>query len=366
MRAGALHRRISSFRRVDSAAQEVTMTSKMTGRGWLRPVALVAFAAMALIGAAPRAEAVEQLRVATQFGLAYLPLIVMEHDKLWEAKAHALGADITVEYRRLGGGAALNDALLSDSVDLVAGGTAPMLFVWDRTAGSYDVEAIAALNSSPIDILTNKPSIKSLRDFGPDDKIAVPSIRVSLQAIVLMAAAEKEFGSGHATRLDDNEVGMQHPDALTALIAPGSEIAGYVSSSPYQEQALATPRVHKITDSFAAFDGPSTLSVVYGKAAFAVKHPKAAEAFYQALAAANASIAKDRSGAIDKYLEVTGDRTDRALLESILARPDFTFSTAPQGTLNLARFMHKVGLLKHDPKSWQDYFAEAVHGQPGS
>lgn len=331
-----------------------------------RPVFLIAMAILVGVPSAPPAAAAEVLRVATQFGLAYLPLIVMEHDKLWETKARELGSDITVEYRRLGGGGALNDALLSDSVDLVAGGTAPMLFVWDRTAGSFDVKAVAALNTSPMDILTNKPAITSLKDFGPDDKIAVPSIRVSIQAISLMAASEKAFGPGQADKLGGLAVAMQHPDALTALIAPGSQISAYVSSSPYQELALKNPGIHKLTDSFAAFDGPCTFSVVYAKASFMTKHPKAAQAFYQALDEAMASIAKDRSTAIDKYLQVTGDRTDRALLEEILARPDFTFGVAPQGTLKLAQFMRKVGLLKHDTTSWKDYFMEPIHGQPGS
>lgn len=315
---------------------------------------------------APPASATEELRVATQFGLAYLPLIVMEHDRLWETDAQKLGASISVEYRQLGGGSALNDALLSDSVDLVAGGIAPLLFTWDKTQGNFNVQGLAALNASPIYILTNKPSIKSLADFGPDDKIAVASIRVSMQALALMAASEKAFGPGQADRLTNQTVAMQHPDALAALIAPNSPIAAYVSSSPFQEQALTVPGIRKLADSFTAFDGPSTFSVVYAKAAFATKHPQAAHAFYQALGEAMASIAANPSGALDKYVKITGDRTDRAVLEAIMARPDFTFGTTPQRTLALAQFTHRVGLIKHEPKSWQDFFAEALHDQPGS
>src|SRR5262249_23017518 len=214
---------------------------------------LVAIAATAMSASVPRkAEATEQLRVATQFGLAYLPLIVMQHDKLWESEARKAGTDITVEYRQLGGGGSLNDALLSGSVDLGAGGTAPMLFVWDRTSGNFNVQALAALNCSPVDILTNRPEIKSLADFGAADKIAVPSVRVSQQALVLMKATEKLFGNGEADRLTDMTVAMQHPDALAALISPSSPIAAYVSSSPFQEVALQQTHIHKLTDSFEA------------------------------------------------------------------------------------------------------------------
>jgi NitT/TauT family transport system substrate-binding protein len=342
------------------------MTTELFERNRLRR-SLAVVAAIALTFAVPRSvTAAEQLRVATQFGLAYLPLIVMQHDKLWEAEARKMGADITVDYRQLGGGASLNDALLSDSVDLVAGGTAPMLFVWDRTASNFKVQAVAALNSSPMYILTNKPAIKTLADLGPQDKIAVPSIKVSFQAIGLMKATEKQFGAGQVDVLTDKTVAMQHPDALAALISPNSPIAAYVSSSPFQEVALKHPEIHKLTDSFAAFDGPSTFSVVYAKAEFFKKHPEAGRAFYSALDQAMAIIAKDPSGSVDKYLEVTGDRTDRALLASIMARPDFTFSATPQRTLDLAQFMYRIGLLKREPKSWQDFFAEPFHDRNGS
>ena len=138
------------------------------------------------------------MRVATQFGLAYLPLIVMEHDHLWERQAEKLGVKITAEYTLLGGGGALNDALISGSVDFAAGGTAPMLVLWDRSTTSFKVKGIAALNASPIDILTNKPNVKSLADFTAEDRIAVPSIRTSLQALVLMAASEQKFGRGRS------------------------------------------------------------------------------------------------------------------------------------------------------------------------
>lgn len=316
-------------------------------------------------GGAARAET-STVRVATQFGLAYLPLIVMEHDHLWEKEADKLGVKISAEYMRLGGGAALNDALISDSVDMVAGGIAPMLVLWDRTSTSFKVKGVAALNCSPMDILTNKPNVKSLADFGADDRIAVPSIRTSFQALALMAAAERTFGPGQASRLDTSTVAMQHPDAVAAMTSAGSQISGYVSSSPYQEILLKNPGISKITDSFAAFGGPSTFSAVYAKDAFVRNNPKVMAAFYAALKAAFASIAADRSGTIDKYLEVTHEKTDRALIEAILARPDFTFGIEPVGALQLARLMKRVGLLKQEPASWKDFFAGALHAGQGS
>jgi NitT/TauT family transport system substrate-binding protein len=324
-----------------------------------------AIVAAALCCGPSRAET-GTVRVATQFGLAYLPLIVMEHDHLWERQADKLGVKITAEYMRLGGGAALNDALISDSVDMVAGGTAPMLVLWDRTTTSFKVKGVAALNSSPIDILTNKPNIKALADFGPEDRIAVPSIRSSLQALALMAAAERAFGPGQAGRLDTLTVAMQHPDAVAALASPNSQISGYVSSSPYQEILLQKPGIRKITDSFEAFGGPSTFSVVYAKDSFVQNNPKVMLAFYAALREAMALIAADRGGSIDRYIAVTHEKPDRALMEATLARPDFTFGIEPAATLQLAQLMKRVGLLKQEPTSWKAFFVEALHAGQGS
>jgi NitT/TauT family transport system substrate-binding protein len=306
------------------------------------------------------------VRVGTQFGLAYLPLVVMEHDHLWEKQADARGVKLRVEYARLGGGAGLNDALLSDSVELVAGGLAPMLLLWDRTSSTDKVTGIAALNVSPMYILTNKPGVKSLADFAAEDRIAVPAIKVSIQAIALEAAAEKAFGPGQGHRLDTLTVTMQHPDALIALMAHSSQITAYVSSSPFQEIALKTPGISKVTDSFAAFGGPATFSVVYAKKRFGTDNPVVMAAFYAALREAVALIASQRGTAIDEYLEVTREKTDRAVIEEILTRPDFKFGIEPVGTLPVANLMHHFGLLRQTPTSWKDYFADPLHSGQGS
>jgi NitT/TauT family transport system substrate-binding protein len=305
-------------------------------------------------------------RVATQFGLAYLPLIVMEHDHVWEKKAEAAGIKLSVEYQRLGGGGSLNDALLSDSVDMVAGGSTPMLILWDHTLKSLKVRGVAALNAAPLYILTNKPNVKSVKDFGPDDKIAVGAIRASYQALVLMAAAERAFGEGQASRLDNQVVAMQHPDALAALISPNSQIAGYVATSPFQERALQVKGISKVTDSYEAFGGPGTQALVYAKQAFISNNPKVVDAFHAALREAVASIEQDRGAALDKYLAVTREKTDRALLEAILARPDFSFGLDPLGTLQVAQLMFRIGLLKHNPASWREYFFERPNAGSGS
>ena len=79
-----------------------------------------------------RAQA-ETARVVLQYGISYLPLSVMQAEEIWERKAKELGLDLRVEWQNLGNGGALNDAILTGSADLAAGGLAPMLKLWDRT-----------------------------------------------------------------------------------------------------------------------------------------------------------------------------------------------------------------------------------------
>jgi NitT/TauT family transport system substrate-binding protein len=106
--------------------------------------------------------------------------------------------------------------------------------------------------------------------------------------------------------------------------------------------------------------------VVYAKDVFVKGNPKVMHAFYDALKEALASIAADRGASVDKYLAVTHEKIDRALLEEILARPDFTFGIEPSGTLQLAQLMKRAGLLKQNPNAWQDFFVEALHAGQGS
>ena len=93
---------------------------------------------------------------------------------------------------------------------------------------------------------------------------------------------------------------------------------------------LKKPGISKLADSFQAFGGPSTFSVIYAKDAFVKSNPKIMQAFYAALQQALASIAAERSASIDKYLAVTREKIDRDLINEILARPDFTFGIEPQ------------------------------------
>ena len=62
---------------------------------------------------------------------------------------------------------------------------------------------------------TNRARIKTLADFTPDDKIALPGIKTSLAAVVLQMLVAQRFGQASYAKLDPMTVGLPHPEAYT-------------------------------------------------------------------------------------------------------------------------------------------------------
>lgn len=77
-----------------------------------------------------------EVRIAQQFGISYLPLTVMHHERLLEKAAADAGiAELKVSWTQFGAGNAMNEALLSGSLDIPSGGVAPLLTIWAKTRG---------------------------------------------------------------------------------------------------------------------------------------------------------------------------------------------------------------------------------------
>src|SRR5262245_6966256 len=200
--------------------------------------ALVIAAALAVALADPhsaRAEATT-LRVAKQFGIAYMQFMIMEDQKMIEAQAKAAGlGDIAVEFNQFRSSDVMNDALLSGSVDFVSLGIPGLITIWSKTKGTpIDVKGATGLNVSPLMLLVRDPAIKTIRDFKDNHKIAMPAVKVSMQAIMLQMAAAKEFGPAKFDALDHLTVSMAHPDATAAMLGGPSEIVANFLSSPFQ------------------------------------------------------------------------------------------------------------------------------------
>jgi NitT/TauT family transport system substrate-binding protein len=326
-----------------------------------------AAAAAGLLGApASLRGATAPLRIAEQFGIAYLPLHVARERGLIEAHARRGGEDVTVEWAKLSGGAAINDAILSNSVDIASGGIGPLLTIWDRTRGGLDVRAVAMLAELPFLLTARRPGVTSIRDLGPKDRIALPTVGVSVQARILQLAAEQTFGQGQHGRLDPLTVTMPHPEATAAMITGATEITAHFTSPPFQNQQLKVPGIRAILSSYDVLGGPASSVAMWARAAFRAERPAVHAAFLAAVEEANGIIAADLTAAAETYVRVERSRLDPAFVREIIADPAVRFTLVPRGTERLAEFMHRVGAIRTRPASWRDYVFDELHATAGN
>ncbi len=324
-------------------------------------VAAVVLLALAGATGAVRAEPV---RIARQFGLSYLPLILMQDRGLLEAEGKARGLDLVPEWVTFTGGPPINDALISGNIDLAAGGAGPMLTLWSRTRSSLRVRGVAALGNMPMWLMSNRADVQSIRDLGPADRIALPGVKVSIQAVVLQMAAEQAFGAGQQYRLDPLTVSMGHPDGETALLSGGSEVTAHFTSAPFMYEEAADPRIHRVLNSYDVLGGPHTFNVVWTTTRYADAHPAVLQAFRAALERAMAAIRNDPAAAASVWVRLEKARLSPEQAADMIRRPENEWTTAPKRMTAFARFMHATGAIKDLPDSWRDlFFADAAAGE---
>ncbi|MBV6304289.1 ABC transporter substrate-binding protein [Candidimonas humi] len=309
------------------------------------------------IAGAPAIGHAEEITITKQPSILYLPALVMEKQGLIEKAAAAEGVkDLKVNWRSFSSGGASTDALLSGNVQIVNSGLGNLLLLWDRTHGK--VKGITTNSALPLALVTRDPKIKSLKDYGPKDKIAVPTVRISTQAILLQMACEKVFGKDNWAKLDANTVQLGHPDAAAMLANPNGEITSHFGAPPFYNKEIKTiPNAHIILRSNDIIDGGLSQSTLFTTTKFADANPKIIKAVLTASAQAIDYIKAHTPEAVDIYRELSGDKTSQADLLAMLKQPGMMdFQLAPAGSMKFAAHMHKVGILKTMPKQWTDYF----------
>jgi NitT/TauT family transport system substrate-binding protein len=330
--------------------------------------ALLAFAPIAAAALLPSmAQAEGRLRIAEQFGIVYLLLDVAKDQGLIQKAGKAQGLDIQVEFVELSGGAAVNEALLSGSIDIGGAGVGPLLTLWDRTHGKQNVRGVASLGNFPYYLVTTNPAVKSIADFTDKDRIATPAVGVSVQSRILQLASARQWGDAQFNKLDKLQVALPHPEATAAILKGGTEVSAHFANPPFQEQELAgNPQARVVLKSYDVLGGPASATVLYATEKFRAENPKTYKAFVDALAEAARLVKADPEKAADIFLRTNKSKVDRALLLKILRNPEVEFKLTPQNTLPLADFMHRVGAIKHKPASVRDYFFDDAQVAGGS
>jgi NitT/TauT family transport system substrate-binding protein len=335
-------------------------------RKHIRPLIGAMIALASLMAVVPARAEVQELRVTRQLGLGYLQLYVAEDQKLIEKHAKAAGlGDIKVTYLPLGSPSTINDAILSGSADVAGTGVPPFILLWDKTRDSQKVKALTALNAQPAFLNANKPGIVTLKDFGPNDRIALPSVKSSFQAIILDMAAEKILGEDKRTALDELTVSMAHPDAAAALMSGRTEITGHFTSPPFQYQELQNPGVHRVLSSYD-ITGPATFRVLWMTGKFHDANPKLSTAIVAAIDEATDFIQKNPDETARIFLQIEHSDLQAPFIAGLLRDPDIRYSAVPENITKFSDFMARTGATKQKAASWKDLFFADIQNRTGS
>jgi len=328
---------------------------------------LAAALALGVTAPQPASAEISEVRIAQQYGLTYLPLIVARNQQLIEKEAQAAGIkNLTVTWVRLGGGAAMSDALLTGSIEFASAGLGPLLTLWDKTQGNLGVRGVAALDASAVFLNVNRPELKTLADLKDSDRIALPAVKVSHQAVLLEMAAAKAYGPDQYDRFDNLTVTLAHPDAYAALLSGKTEITGHFGNSPFIYEELNNPGIHRLLSSEDIVGGLETVTSLFTTAKVRNDNPKVYRAVYAALQDAQALIAKDKGLAAQIYVDEEKGPLTADDIRKILELPTTRFSATPINTRIFADFMFQTGALKTKPASWRDYYFPDLYALPGS
>jgi len=314
------------------------------------------------------AEASE-VRFAQQFGLLYLPMHVVVDKKMVQACAKEKGlGDIKVTMHRFSGGAAVNQALLSGSVDFAAGGIGPLLKLWDKTKGRLNVRAMTSLSAMPLKLNTNDKRVKKIENYVglTDHKIATPSVKVSIQAVVLQMAAKKKWGAKEAFKLDPMTVSMKHPSAMAALLAGGQAVKSHFATLPTSFAELQSGKVHNVLTSYDVLGGRHSTVAMYNKEDWKKANPKLYECVWTSYRKSMKWINDNKKDAAALFHRFTKSKLKLEDIEKMVGdENEMLYSLTPERTMEFAKFMHSIGAIKNMPASWKDYYWENNYDQSG-
>ena len=314
-----------------------------------------------------KAQSPLAVRFVQQRGLLYIPIDVMVSGGVLQQEASKLGlGKIEATATALSGPGPVLDALISGAADYGTAALPSLLTLWEKTRGSAnEVKAVGTVSNGAMTLYTINPNVRSLADFGEQDRIAVPTVRLSFNAIMLQMAAEQLWNDPH--RLDHLTVALGHPDAVTALSAGYGKatITAHIGVQPFTDRGLKLPGAHIITDSRKVFGGPLTQITLLATKQTKEQNPSlfqaVANALEEAIKVANAD--KRAAAALWKDVQKAPESIDDLVAQ--LNDPGFEFTSRPQRISHFTAFLNRLGTLKTKVEDWKQLFWETAHHQQG-
>jgi NitT/TauT family transport system substrate-binding protein len=207
--------------------------------------------------------------------------------------------------------------------------------------------------------------VRKLADFSNADRIALPAVRTSLQAILLQIACEKEFGAGQHAKLDSITIGRSHPDGMAAVLG-NTEINSHFTVPPYLAEYAKRQEIHKVTSALEILGEPISNGVMYTTDRWYRANTASIAAVRAALDEAIGIINASPQRAAEMYRAVTQERSSVETIVGILSTPGIKYDSVPRGVMTLGSFMARTGTIPVGPSSWEDVFFPEARQAGGS
>jgi NitT/TauT family transport system substrate-binding protein len=346
------------------------MPAKKRDRLMSRRHAIATLAGGVSCMAAPAIDAAQtalQVRFVQQRGLLYLPVDMMVSGGVLQQEATKLGlGKVDATATTLSGPAPVIDALLSGSADYGAAALPSLLTLWDKTHGTpNEVRAVGTMSNGAMVLYTINPNVKTIADFTEQDRIAVPSVRISFNAMMLEMAAEKLWNDPH--RLDHLTVGLGHADAVAALSAGygSATVTAHIAVQPFTDRGLKLPGAHVVADSREVFGGPLTQVTLLATKPTKDKDPTLFKAVGNALEQSIKLCSADKRAAAVLWKKAQNASESVDELFALLSDPGFEFTSQPHRIATFAAFLNRIGSMKSKVADWKDLFWETAYDQQG-
>jgi NitT/TauT family transport system substrate-binding protein len=314
-----------------------------------------------------RAQAPLKVSFVQQRGLLYLPVDEMVSGGILQQEATKLGlGKVEATAKTLSGPGPIIDALLSGSADYGTAALPSLLTLWDKTHGTpNEVKAVGTVSNGAMVLYTINPNVKTIADFTEKDRIAVPTVRISFNAMMLEMASEKLWNDPH--RLDHLTVGLGHPDAVAALSAGygTATVTAHIAVQPFTDRGLKLPGAHIVADSRDVFGGPLTQITLLATKQTKEKNPVLFQAVANALEESIKVANKDKRAAAILWKNAQSAPESVDELVHLLNDPGFEFTSTPHRIAYFAAFLNRIGTLKSKVGDWKDLFWETAYNQKG-
>ncbi|GCF07031.1 ABC transporter substrate-binding protein [Dictyobacter arantiisoli] len=327
----------------------------MSKRQWPLAISLIILV-LFLSACGNNANAGSSSNAPTSFTIVYQPglgaatFIILKNQKTLEKQF----PDTKIQWDIVNSGSAVREAVISNQGQLGTLGVPPFLVGWDR---GMDWRVLLATSRSDSWLIAINPRFKTLKDFGPNDKIGVVAPDAQ-QAIVLRKAAQQQLGNAHA--LDRNLVAIGSADGEQALLS--GQIAAQLSGSPFQQREIAAGG-HVVLHTKDVF-GPVGAGLTVLSQSFYNQYPSFSKTVYQDLVNESTYVANHHTEAAQALAadKASGGGGSVAQFKSLLDDTSLVFEKTPSGLVAYATFMKSIGLISKVPGSANDLELPTVSG----